>query len=99
MYCARVPKPKPTAPDAPDVPQDIAALTYEQAIAQLEAIIDKIESGEIGLEDSVKAYERGVALREQCRRILERAERKVSELTPDTESADDDNGARGSGAS
>ncbi len=60
-------------------------LTYEQAIAELEGIIDRIESGEIGLEESVKAYERGVALQNHCKAILARAEQRVSELTPGSE--------------
>lgn len=60
-------------------------LTYEQAITELEGIIDRIESGEIGLEESVKAYERGVALQNHCKAILARAEQRVSELTPGSE--------------
>ncbi|MCA9294048.1 MAG: exodeoxyribonuclease VII small subunit [Phycisphaerales bacterium] len=78
-----------------NLPDDIATLSYEQAIAALEAIIDKIESGEIGLEDSVKAYERGRLLKEHCRRILDRAEKQVSELTPNGTDADESSGAAG----
>ncbi len=58
----------------------VGELSYEQAIAELEAIIDRIESGEIGLEESVKAYERGVALQAHCKAILARAEQRVTEL-------------------
>lgn len=72
---------KPTKA-SPDVPPGVESLSYEDAIAELESIIDRIESGEIGLEDSVKAYERGVALRRHCESILARAEQRVVELTP-----------------
>ena len=78
-----------------ELPDDIAKMSYEQAIGALEAIIDKIESGEIGLEDSVKAYERGRLLREHCRRILDKAEQRVSELTPNGTDADEETGASG----
>lgn len=53
---------------------------YEEAAAELESIIDRIESGEIGLEESVRAYERGAALVRRCRAILERAEQRIEEL-------------------
>ena len=59
---------------------DTDELTYEQAIEQVEAIADKIEAGEIGLEDSVEQYERGVALIKRCRSILEQAELRVQKL-------------------
>jgi exodeoxyribonuclease VII small subunit len=72
--------PKPTPSDDPR--EAIRALTFEQAVEQLEAIIDRIESGEIGLEDSLKEYERGTLLREHCKEILARTEQKVTELNP-----------------
>lgn len=58
-------------------------MTYEQAIEQLEALIERIESGEIGLEESLKQYESGMALIQRCRAILSTAERKIAELTVD----------------
>lgn len=48
---------------------------------QLEAIVGRIERGEVGLEDSVKQYEQGVQLIARCREILGRAEQRVEELT------------------
>lgn len=56
-------------------------LTYEQAIERLEALIERIESGEIGLEESLKQYESGMALIRRCRAILGAAEQKIAELT------------------
>lgn len=55
--------------------------SFEQSLAQLEAIIARIESGEVGLERSITEYERGVALIKRCREILGRAEQRVEELT------------------
>jgi exodeoxyribonuclease VII small subunit len=55
--------------------------TFEQAVQALEHIIERIESGEIGLEQSIAEYERGVALIRRCREVLDRAEQRVEELT------------------
>lgn len=77
-----------TASNGVEIPADVAELTYEQAIEQLEAIIDRIESGEVGLEQSVAEYERGMALRRHCHAILSRAEQRITELTPEDDAAD-----------
>jgi exodeoxyribonuclease VII small subunit len=55
-------------------------LPFEAAMERLEAIVEKIEQGEVGLEDSVKEYEKGVALLARCRQILSQAEQKIEEL-------------------
>ncbi len=55
---------------------------FEEAVQQLEAIIDRIESGEVGLEDCLTQYERGMTLVKQCRTILTKAEQKIAELSP-----------------
>ncbi len=60
---------------------DLAKLTYEQAIERLEAIIEGVESGEIGLEKSLEQAEAGMKLIKHCRGILDRAEKKITELT------------------
>lgn len=54
---------------------------FEASVEQVEALIDKIEQGEIGLEESVEAYEKGVALIKRCRGILDHAEQRITELT------------------
>ena len=58
-------------------------LKFEDAIEQLEAIIEGIESGDIGLEQSLAEYEKGMKLIGQCRSILGRAEKRIAELTRD----------------
>lgn len=75
-------KKKTTTQSAPDAPD------FEAAVAQVEELIDKIERGEIGLEESVAAYERGVKLIQRCRGILDTAEQKIIELTERPDSAD-----------
>jgi exodeoxyribonuclease VII small subunit len=58
-----------------------AELSFEAALEQVEGIIDRIERGEVGLEESLSEYERGVELIKRCRAILRRAEQRVEELT------------------
>ena len=71
--------PPPDSNSPPNPPPD--GRDFEQAIAQLEEIIERIESGQIGLERSISEYERGVALIRKCRQVLDRAEQRVEELT------------------
>jgi exodeoxyribonuclease VII small subunit len=59
------------------------ALSFEQAVAELGAIIENIESGQAGLEESLAQYERGMKLIGQCRTILSAAEQKIAELSVD----------------
>jgi len=65
----------------PPLPEEIAALGYEEALEALEAIIDRIEQGEIGLEKSLEEYRRGVQLVRRCETVLEAAEQQVRELS------------------
>ena len=59
---------------------DIDAMSFEQALAELEAIVSKLEKGEIGLEDSIDTYERGVLLKAHCERKLQDAQMKVERI-------------------
>lgn len=77
---AKQPSPDPT-PSSKSVGVEAETLTFERAVERLEAIIGRIESGEIGLEQSIREYEHGVALLKRCRAILEQAEQRVEELT------------------
>jgi exodeoxyribonuclease VII small subunit len=69
------------APAAPD----IAALSFEAALAELETIVKRLEGGQAKLEDAIADYERGAALRAHCERKLAEAEQKVQAIvaTPD----------------
>ena len=63
-------------------PTDIAALSFEDALTQLEGIVRDLESGQAPLEESINAYERGVALRRHCETKLKEAELKIEKITP-----------------
>ncbi|MEM8834991.1 MAG: exodeoxyribonuclease VII small subunit [Planctomycetota bacterium] len=60
---------------------EVHELSYEDAIEAVERITEEIERGDLGLDESIKAYERGVSLLAHCRDVLERAEQRVNELT------------------
>ena len=60
-------------------------LSFEDAMSELEDLVERIESGEIGLEEALKRYERGIALIKRCRTVLDSAEQRISELTTDAE--------------
>ena len=54
--------------------------TFEQALARLEKIVDEMEQGKIGLEDSLKHFEEGMSLIARCRKALTEAEMKIQQL-------------------
>ena len=54
--------------------------TFEEALAQLEAIGERIEQGKIGLEESIVQYEQGMKLVRQCQDILGKAEMRIQQL-------------------
>jgi len=64
---------------------DLSALSFEQALAELEKIVAQLERGDVALEDSIRAYERGAALKAHCEAKLKDAQLKVEQivLTPD----------------
>ncbi|MBN1891682.1 MAG: exodeoxyribonuclease VII small subunit [Clostridiales bacterium] len=56
-------------------------LSYEEAIAELEKIIQKLENGQVGLEDSLELYKEGTQLAALCSDKLAAAEKKIMMLT------------------
>ena len=56
---------------------------FEEALVQIEEVIERIESGEMGLEESIASYERGMKLLSRCQNVLRTLEQKVSQLTVD----------------
>jgi exodeoxyribonuclease VII small subunit len=58
--------------------------TFEQALAQLEQIVQKLEKGELPLEESLKLYEEGVRLSRLCHGKLEEAEGRIEVLLKDS---------------
>ncbi|WP_284451824.1 exodeoxyribonuclease VII small subunit [Methylophaga thalassica] len=55
-------------------------LDYEAAVKELEALVERLEQGDISLEESLKLYERGVLLTRDCQESLQAAEQKVQML-------------------
>ena len=62
------------------LPEDIAGLTFEKALEQLEAIVGDLERGDVELEQSIAAYERGEMLKKHCQQLLRAAEDKVEKI-------------------
>ena len=75
-------------------PADIAAMSFETALAELEQIVGRLESGQAPLEDSIKLYERGASLKAHCEARLEAARLRVEKIvvgaggTPSAEPAE-----------
>ncbi|WP_426415969.1 exodeoxyribonuclease VII small subunit [Aestuariirhabdus sp. LZHN29] len=53
---------------------------FEQSLAELEALVEKMESGELSLEQSLQAFEQGVSLTRECQQALTSAQQKVELL-------------------
>lgn len=82
--------------DDAKVPADIAKLSFEQALEQLEEIVRQLEGGEGALEQALEAYERGALLKRHCEAKLQQAQARVEKIslaadgTPRTEPAEID---------
>lgn len=61
-------------------PADIETLSFEQALAELEQIVARLESGQAPLEDSIRMYERGAILKRHCETRLEAARLRVEKI-------------------
>lgn len=59
---------------------DDDALSFEAALERLEGLVDRLEDGDLELEESLEVFEKGVALSKQCASKLESAEQKVLQL-------------------
>jgi len=64
-----------------DEPKPVDSLTYEQAVAEMETIIQQMEGSQLDLESSLALFERGQALAARCSSLLAQAELKVRQLT------------------
>lgn len=61
-------------------PADISGLSFEQALAELESIVQKLESGQAPLEESIALYERGARLKAHCEEKLRAAQLRVEKI-------------------
>jgi len=62
---------------------DVAKLSFERAIEELESIVKRLEDGKVPLEESVAIYERGETLKRRCEELLRQAEARVQKITLD----------------
>jgi exodeoxyribonuclease VII small subunit len=62
---------------------DVKALSFEKALAELESIVQRLEKGDVPLEESVAIYERGEILKRRCEELLRQAEARVEKITLD----------------
>ncbi len=58
----------------------VEALSFEEALAELEQIVGRLESGQGSLDDAIKAYERGSDLKKHCQKKLDEARMKVEKI-------------------
>lgn len=58
----------------------VGSMSFEAALAELETIVSRLESGDVALEESIAMYERGAALKAHCDKRLKAAELKVEQI-------------------
>ncbi len=63
--------------------KEIEKLSFEEAMEKLETLVHQLESGQIKLEDAIRAYEEGCQLKQVCEEKLKRAQMKVEKLILD----------------
>lgn len=76
-------KQKPDKSGADQPAADALDLDFEAALEELEAVVAEMEGGELSLDASLAAFERGIALTRHCQQALKRAELRVQALTAD----------------
>lgn len=67
--------------------KEVSALSFEEALAELETIVQQLERGDVELEQSIAIYERGAALKTHCDARLQAAELKVRQIVQNADGA------------
>jgi exodeoxyribonuclease VII small subunit len=62
------------------VPPDIAAMSFEDALAELEQIVRRLEGGQVKLDEAILSYERGAQLKRHCESKLNEAQQRVERI-------------------
>ncbi len=65
--------------------EPVAEMSFEEAMKELETVVDQLERGDVALDASIALYERGAALKKRCEEELKRAEEKVAAIKLDAE--------------
>ena len=63
---------------------DVDQLSFERALSELEAIVARLEQGDVPLEQSIELYEKGERLKRHCDHLLKAAEARVDKITTDS---------------
>jgi exodeoxyribonuclease VII small subunit len=66
---------------SPQLPADIASLSFEDALSELEKLVKQLEDGKAKLDDAITAYERGAQLKRHCEAKLREAQAKIEQIT------------------
>jgi len=69
------------------VPPDIAALSFEDALAELEQIVRRLEEGKGKLDEAITSYERGAQLKQHCEKKLREAQERVDKIVKGADGA------------
>jgi len=77
----------PNGVPANGVPPDIAAMNFEDALAELEQIVRRLEGGQVKLDEAIVSYERGAQLKRHCERKLNEAQQRVDRIVIGPEGA------------
>ncbi len=64
-----------------DALSDVKDMRFEQALSALEGIVRRLEEGQVELEESIKIYERGEALKAHCEQLLKEAETRIEKIS------------------
>lgn len=59
---------------------DVAAMSFEEALAELEQIVRRLEGGQVKLDEAILSYERGAQLKQHCERKLNEAQQRVDRI-------------------
>ncbi len=62
------------------IPADIRKLSFEDALAEMENIVQRLESGEVKLDDAIDAYTRGARLKKHCQAKLKEAQARIDKI-------------------
>ena len=73
--------------DSPKIPQDIAKMSFEAALAELEGIVRLLEEGKGKLDAAIDSYERGAALKRHCEEKLRQARERIEKISLGSEGA------------
>lgn len=65
--------------------EDISQMSFEQALKEFEAVVGRLDSGEVPLEEMIALYDRGAALKAHCDAKLRDAEEKIAKITTDAQ--------------